>query len=634
MTSTFFLIKKIRIYFMFLAVSVPFTVKAQGFFMDHWEPKIVTNPQYLSAAATTSTPTVTVTVDAANILTKVSPLIYGHNAAVWGGKIELNTALMTDVTNLNPGIIRWPGGNMSNDYFWDATSQATCPNDLPPTAKYNVQLYGALKTSWTMPLDSYYSMLQKTNSTGIICVNYAYARYGTSSDPVAKAANYAANWVRYDNGRTRYWEIGNENYGNWETGYVIDQSLNKDGQPATISGDLYGRHCKIFIDSMRAAAKEVGTNIKIGVVVYNHNVKNVGAPSISWNEGVMKQVAAKADFLIPHFYFGSPTDVNVATILNTATTDIARIKTMLNNQLKTNAGLNTKPIALTEWNINSEGQKQQVSFINGIHGTIVLGELIKNKYGQSSRWDFLNGWSNGDNHGLFADGDYGMTKYTPRAPFFYPYYFQKFFGDNMVASTVTGTDSVLCYASTFSSGQSGVVLVNKGKLQRTINLKMNNFNYGKRYYYYLLTGGQDSTFSRKVFINGHGPTQNGGGPASYSTLQPYGTDILGGTINLTMPKYSVLFVLVEKGSLTTITEVQKYDNSISIYQNATSDAITINVKSHENHTIQLIDLSGIVFFQKKSNTLTINKKNIKCKGICLARIIGKDYVKTMKLIVK
>ena len=608
-------------------------VFGQGFFLDNWQPKSITSPTYVVAAATTSTSTVTVTVDAASVVSKVSKYVFGHNAGVWDGKIEQNTSLMTDVTNLKTQIIRWPGGNMSNDYFWNASSQATCPSDLPSTFVFKDMLYGALKTSWTMPLDSYYDMLQKVNATGIICVNYAYARYGTSINPVAKAAHLAADWVRYDNGRTRYWEIGNENYGNWETGYTIDQSLNKDGQPATISGDLYGRHCKVFIDSMRVAANEVRNDIKIGVVTYDQfNTTNTVWKT--WNQGHMPHIADKADYLVLHSYYTPYNEnSNVATILNSATTKTKEIKDIALADLARYGNVASLPLALTEWNIFATGSKQSTSYINGMHATLVLGELIKNKFGQASRWDFLNGWDGGNSHGLFASGDYGMTNNTPRAPFHYMYYFQKFFGDNMVNSTVAGTDSVMSYASTFTSGQSGVVLVNKGKLQRTVNLRMNNFSIGKRYYYYLLTGGQDSTFSRKVFVNGQGPTQNGGGPANYNTLQPYGTDIINGNINLTLPKYSVLYVLVENANTTAVSTVQSNDATIRIYPNPASDFITIHVEGSEIPKIEIVDLHGSLLYQKKANQLTLNTRDLNFKGLCIVKVTGSNYLKTFKLLI-
>src|SRR5690606_41701275 len=105
-------------------------------------------------------------------------------------------------------------------------------------------------------LDNYYAMLQQSGNQGMITVNYGYARYGTGKDPVATAAHLAADWVRYDNGRTQYWEIGYENYGDWEWGYRIDRTKNKDGQPEYVNGKLYAQHFKVFVDSMQKAAKE------------------------------------------------------------------------------------------------------------------------------------------------------------------------------------------------------------------------------------------------------------------------------------------------------------------------------------------------------------------------------------------
>ena len=127
--------------------------------------------------------------------------------------------------------------------------------------------HGGNTASWTFSLDNYYQLLAQTNSTGIITINYGYARYGTSADPVAAAAHLAADWVRYDNGRTKFWEIGNETFGSWEAGYRIDQSQNKDGQPQLITGALYGQHLKVFADSMRVAAQKVGTTIYIGATL-------------------------------------------------------------------------------------------------------------------------------------------------------------------------------------------------------------------------------------------------------------------------------------------------------------------------------------------------------------------------------
>ena len=547
---------------------------SQGFFLDGWKAKNIVNPTTSAQTPIPISPvTSTVTIDAANVITKVPKQIYGHNAAVWGGKINLNVPIMNDIKNLSPNVIRWPGGNMSNDYFWNASSQATCPKDIPPattatsalppsTFKFNPQLYGADQTSFTMPLNNYYDMLIKTNSTGIICVNYAYARYGTSADPVLTAAKYAADWVRFDNGRTKYWEIGNENYGSWETGYDIDQSLNKDGQPKRISGDLYGKHAAVFIREMKKAALEIGSDIKIGVVLFHNQYDQTGAVLGVWNKGVIPNIVNKADYLILHNYYTSRTDEGINTILTSALTIPEKLMKVGLDDLKMYGnGVTTMPIALTEWNIVAEGRKQQVSYINGVHAALNLGELIENKWGLSNRWDFLNSWKKPDgsavldNHGLFAHGEPDVDLYSPRAPFYYMYYFQKIFGDKMVASTVTGNPDVKSYASTFSSGQSGVVLINTGGNSQTVDLKMNNFTLGTKYHYYMLTGGTDVEFSRNVIVNGNGPAPRSVGPLNYDALQAYATNIVGSSMKINLPKYGVAYVLVENSVLTTAPEI-------------------------------------------------------------------------------
>jgi len=575
--------KKQRLHlFLFCAVFAPAFVIAQtapqGFYLDGWMPKSIESPAFDSVSQTTQPATVTVTIDAGKTISKVPPGVYGHNAAAWGGKLDQNAQVVKDISNLNPQLIRWPGGSMSDNYMWKATSKATCPKDLPPTYNYQDLHYGSNNSSWTMSVDNYYSLLTKTNSTGVITVNYGYARYGTGPDPARTAAKYAADWVRYDNGRTKYWEIGNECFGSWESGYQIDQSLNQDGQPEIITGDLYGRHCKIFIEEMRKAAKEVGNDIKIGVVAMDSYV-TYNVTQRDWNKGMMPHVADVADFIVVHSYY-TPYDQNsnVATIINSP----ANTKNMvqyITDGLKTHAQHGPMPMALTEWNIFATGSAQQVSYINGMQATMVLGELIKTGFGQGNRWDFVNGWSDGDNHGLFADGDPGITaRYTPRAPFFYMYYFQKFFGDKMVQSTVSGTSAVVCYASKFYTGPSGIVLVNKGTTEQVVNISLDNFKKGERYYYYILTGGDDNgDFSRKVYVNGKTTTLAGGGPADYATLKPYGTTI-DGEIKLTLPKYSTVYLLIENDTTLNSQTIQ-FDSIPQKAAGDTSFAVTASASS-------------------------------------------------------
>ncbi len=526
-------------------VTITLDTPDQGFFMDDWAPKSIAIDDFEPVPQTTEEATVNVTVNRDSVITNVSRYVYGHNAAAWGGKLDESPRAVRHIKSLSPNVMRWPGGSMSNDYLWDATGWADVPADLPPDFPYRALLYGSNNNSWTMSVDNFYNLLEMTGSEASISVNYSYARYGTGEDPVLTAARYAADWVRYDNGRTRYWEIGNENYGSWERGYTIDQSLNRDGQPRVISGELYGEHSRVFIREMRKAAEEIGHEIRIGLVTRNEHVSYTDNVMNNWNRGMMSQAAREADFLVPHTYFTPYNqDSGVSTILNSAT-KISAIKKYIDEGLKTHAGLDPMPIALTEWNIFAKGSMQQVSYINGMHAVLVLGEAIKNRFGMAIRWDLMNGWSDGDNHGIFADGEPGIPRYTPRAPFFYMYYFQKFFGDHMVGSSVTGSSDVVAYASGFYSGHSGIVLVNKGKDDQVVGIDIEGSAAGERYYYYLLTGGDDNgDFSRKVYVNGITTDYEGGGPDDYEDIIPYGTET-GNGIKLELPGLATLFVVVE-----------------------------------------------------------------------------------------
>jgi hypothetical protein len=126
-------------------------------------------------------------------------------------------------------------------------------------------------------------------------------------------------------------------------------------------------------------------------------------------------------------------------------------------------GAEMKPVALTEWNIFAVGSKQMCSYINGMHAAIVLGELIKQQYGQSSRWNLANGYSSGNNQGMFNNKDETcIPDWNPRPAFFYMYYFQKYFGDHLIRSTVSGDPDIIAYASAFTSGEIGIVVINNG----------------------------------------------------------------------------------------------------------------------------------------------------------------------------
>jgi len=526
-----------------------------GFFLDPWQPKNYTASAYTDTAVPSAAANTFVTIDASKIITKVPTSVFGQNANIWMTQMVTEPVLINHLKNLTPNIIRFPGGSLSDMYFWNAPN-----NQKPADAPANLlnadgvssaagYWFGKNTDSWTMSVDNYYNMLQQTGNQGLITVNYGYARYGTGPNPVAQAAHLAADWVRYDNGRTKYWEIGNECNGVWEAGYRINTATNQDGQPAIITGALYGQHAKVFIDSMRKAAQEIGKTIYIGAYLLEKEPESwQTATDKSWNSGVLTQIANKADYYVIHSYYtpyqqNSSADVILATASDNTTAMMSYVK-----QSITNTGSAIKPIALDEWNITSQGSMQQVSYINGMHAAILLGEAIKNKYGMTSRWDLANAWENGNDHGLFNNGDEpGVSKWNPRPAFYYMYYFQKMMGDRMLPATIIGSNSLLAYASSFTSGEKAVVIVNKSNTADITLVRLDSAKAGSRFYWYTLTGGTDNgEFSRKVFVNGHGSTELSGGPASeYTTIKPYSASTAAG-IKVGVPARSVVYLVIDK----------------------------------------------------------------------------------------
>src|SRR4029078_4623930 len=96
----------------------------------------------------------------------------------------------------------------------------------------------------------------------------------------------------------------------------------------------------------------------------------------------------------------------------------------------------------------------------------------------------------------------GVSKWNPRPAFYYMYYFQRMIGDRMLGTSQIGGIDVLAYASSFTSGEKGLIWANKGTTAQTVLVTLENAKPGGRYYWYTLTGGTDNgEFSRKVFVN-------------------------------------------------------------------------------------------------------------------------------------
>lgn len=299
---------------------------------------------------------------------------------------------------------------------------------------------------------------------------------------------------------------------------------------------------------MQKAASEIGKKIYIGATLVESPSQGWQTNTVkTWNSGMLAMLNNTHDFYVVHNYFTAyDANSNAADVTHAAHTVPATMMNFILQTLNT-AGAPIKPIALTEWNMWAKDSKQQVSNTSGLFALLVMGEALTNKYGLAARWDFLNSWNNGNDHGLFSDGNEpGIPKWTPRPSFYYMYYFQKMLGDRLIPATVKNTEAIIPYASTYSSGQINVTLINTSPTAVTTEIKFNNFNMGKQFYWYSLEGSSDNgEFSRKVFVNGAGPALEAGGPAGYATLKPYATPV-GNKLQVTVPALGAVCLVVDK----------------------------------------------------------------------------------------
>ena len=90
-----------------------------GFFLDDWQERTAVLPDYEWKDKPTDASTVLIKAALGQALKKVPTYLYGNNAVTWGGNMNEHATIMTDINHLNPHVLRWPGGNLSQEYFWN-----------------------------------------------------------------------------------------------------------------------------------------------------------------------------------------------------------------------------------------------------------------------------------------------------------------------------------------------------------------------------------------------------------------------------------------------------------------------------------------------------------------------------------
>ena len=392
------------------------------------------------AAATATGSTVNVTVNAAEGLGTIPSTAYGLNTAVWDSQMN-TTPTQGLLKAAGVDMLRYPGGSYGDAYNWQ-----------------NNTVEGGYVAPGT-DFDQFMGTAQAIGAQPILIANYGT---GTPQE--------AAAWVQYANVTkgygVKYWEIGNEQYGdgiygaNWEANNYSDKS------PAQYATELL---------QFASAMKAVDPSIKIGAVLtlpgnWPDSVVASGA-SGDWNQQVLSIAGSAIDFAIVHFYPPSSLGASVVDAPDQLGGELAQLRQEINQY----AGAHGPGIqvAMTETDGNNFMDTQP----GALYGADTYLSSLENGVFTVDYWDLRNGATAistapdgatdyGDEGVLSSGGCVGSTCEPPMSTPFPSYYAISMLsklglpGDTMVNA---GTDQqlVTVHAVRNANSDLSVMLINK-----------------------------------------------------------------------------------------------------------------------------------------------------------------------------
>jgi alpha-N-arabinofuranosidase len=324
-------------------------------------------------------------VDASAVVRVVDGRYFGLNAAIWDDAFAApETTVMLAAAGTR--VLRFPGGSLSDEYRWKTNTTV-----------------GNLST-WATDFDAFARVAVALNSAVYVTANYGS---GTPDE--------AAEWVTYANVIRGYgfkfWEIGNENYGSWET----------DFQEARHDPYTYAVRAKDYIAQM----KEADPTIHVGVVVTTgedtfvntrrHPATNprTGVVHYGWTPVVLATLSALGvtpDFAIYHRYEQAPgaeTDAGLLQSARTWSDDAGDLRRQLTDYLGP-AGAGVELVVTENNSVYSDPGKQTTSLVNGLFLAESVGNILQTEFNALLWWDVRNAQLRGNNN---ADSLYGWRQY-------------------------------------------------------------------------------------------------------------------------------------------------------------------------------------------------------------------------------
>jgi len=511
----------------------------------------------------------TISIAADRTVRSVDARWFGMNTAVWDSELD-TTETAAALKDMGTLILRFPGGSLSDEYYW---SKGTT---------------GTNTWKWSTSFAGFAHLATNIGVQACITVNYGTS---TAEDAAAWVAN--AN-VTHKYG-FKYWEIGNENYGSWES----DTNANPH-DPYT-----YANRAADYIQKMKA----VDPGIKIGVVVVtgedsyandtSHPVTNprTGKTHNGWTPVLLSQLkslSVKPDFLIYHRYAQNAGGESDTTLLQSPLSwanDAADLRQQITDYYGTEGG--DIELLCTENNsVSSDPGKQTTSLVNALFMADSFCQLMQTEFNGLFWWDLRNGQSTGNNndpalYGWRLYGDYGvMIGKTNRYPTYYSAKILSLFqrpGDTVIPAT-SDNPILSAYAVRKADGSVGILVINKDPTNAIqAQLQLTGFSPQPRYGAYSYGMPQDMAAEEGRGDAGILKTNlNGAGGQFTNEFAPYSLTLL--TFIPTSPSLSA-----EMNSATVIITLHGQTGVRYVLQNSTNltdwSSITTNTLASEKWSV-------------------------------------------------
>src|SRR5256884_152202 len=334
----------------------------------------------------------TLTPSKSDALAKIVILLSGKGR-VWLDQVSMLPGDAVDgvradvfqkIKALHPAFVRWPGGNVAQDYHWvwgiGPRDQRTTWVNLAWANEDEPSDFGT---------DEFIQSCRNLGAEPSLTVNVE-GRGATADEPAAwvKCANGPANSkygaMRAANGhpeplRVKYWELGNEIWGTWVRAHS--------------DAETYARNFNRYAAAMRA----VDPSIRLIAV---------GDNDLNWDRTVLRIASANLDYLAIHHYYGTAEMGDDARNLMAHPLHYETFYNKVAQLIHELApGRNIK-LNINEWNTSLPLPRQH-SLESALYAARLMNIFERNQaVAMSAVSDMVNGWSGGivqaSRHGVFV----------------------------------------------------------------------------------------------------------------------------------------------------------------------------------------------------------------------------------------